>query len=225
MENTITFGQVRLEKIVLINSSSFKYAEIPVFGNTHISGNNSTGKTSVTQALTVFYTGDTSKDKLGIDASKKPFLDYNLTSPSSYIIYEVRRSDADSDRFLVVLRKSGGLTFYFFDCPYSPSLFINKDGYAYNSIERVKDAARETFGHEVDSRSVKGKDKYIDVLYGYKNNRELVGGDRSWTKFSIATCSGLDRPHTKFVKLVQMMLLLGNMQGDVVKDIYKIQKE
>ena len=219
MSKGINFGQRRLEKVVLINSSSFTYAEIPVFGNTHISGANSTGKTTFTQALTVFYTGDTSKDKLGIDTAKVPFIEHNLASASSYIIFEVRRSDEPSDRFLVVLRSTGGLSFYFFDCPYSPDMFISPDKYAYNSIERVKDAAREIYGHEVDTRKVKGKDNYVDVLYGYKNNRQFAGGDRSWLKFSLTACSGEDRPHAKFVRLVQMMLVLGNMQGDIIKEM------
>lgn len=219
MSKAIIFGQRRLEKVILINSSSFTYAEVPVFGNTHISGTNSTGKTTFTQALTVFYTGDASKDKLGIDTSKNPFLEHNLSGASSYIIFEVRRSDEASDRFLVVMRATGGLTFYFFDCPYSPDMFVSKDGYAYNSIERVKDAARSVYGHEIDNRKVKGRDNYIDVLYGYKNNRQFAGGDRSWLKFSLTSCIGEDRPHAKFVRLVQMMLVLGNMQGDIIKDM------
>ena len=59
-------GQKRLERIILINSSTFRYAEVQVDGNTHISGDNSSGKSTFLQIETLFYTGDSSTKALGI---------------------------------------------------------------------------------------------------------------------------------------------------------------
>ena len=42
-------GQKRLERIIHINSSTFRYAEVQVDGNTHISGDNSSGKSTFLQ--------------------------------------------------------------------------------------------------------------------------------------------------------------------------------
>lgn len=216
MENTAS--PRRLERIILINSSTFSYAEVSVDGNTHVAGDNSVGKSTFLQIATIFYTGETSRVKLGIGDGKKPFAQYNLAYNNSYIIYEVRRSEAEDDCYMVVLKNTGWPTFNFFDCPYRREMFIgDDDNVAFDNLEKVKGVARRIYGNSLDIRSVHGQDAYLDVLYGYRNS--LAGRDRSWEKFSLTTCRGDGRPHRKFAALFTNFLNLGKVQGSELKEM------
>ena len=209
-------GQKRLQRIILINSSTFRCEEILVDGNTHISGENSTGKTTFLQIETLFYTGDSSAKALGIGDGKLPFVQYNLKMNNSYIVYEVRRSNKPGDCFMVFLKNSNWPTFQFFDCPYSREIFIDENGVAYDNLESVKNAA-ERLHPGLDMRSAKGRKDYIDVLYGWRDG--ISGKMRSWEKFSLTSCRGADRPHEKITNLLKMLLNLGKVQGDVLKEM------
>lgn len=213
MEKTI--AQKMLERIVLINSSTFQYAEVFVDGNTHIAGDNSVGKSTFLQIATLFYTGDPSRSKLGIGDGKLPFQQYHLQHPFSYIVYEVRRSEAPGDRFMVVLKNSNWPTFTFFDCPFSREIFFDENQAAYDNLENVKNAARRLHGN-LDIRSIKGAKEYLGILYGWRSGQ--AARDRSLEKFSLTSCPGTsDRPHEKIAALLQMLLNLGKVQGDVLK--------
>ena len=209
-------GQKRLERIILINSSTFQYAEVHVDGNTHISGDNSSGKTTFLQIETLFYTGDSSAKALGIGDGKLPFAQYNLKMNNSYIIYEVRRSNDREDCFLVFLKNSNWPTFQFFDCPYSKEIFVDGNGVAYDNLENVKNAAQRLHPG-LDMRQAKGRKEYIDILYGWRDG--TVGKMRSWEKFSLTFCRGVDRPHEKITNLLKMLLNLGKVQGDVLQEM------
>ena len=209
-------GQKRLERIILINSSTFRYAEFYVDGNTHISGDNSSGKSTFLQIETLFYTGDSSAKALGIGDGKLPFAQYNLKMNNSYIVYEVRRSNEPGDCFLVFLKNSNWPSFQFFDCPYSKDIFIDENGTAYDNLENVKNAALRLHPG-LDMRQARGRKEYIDVLYGWRDG--TAGKIRSWEKFSLTTCRGIDRPHEKITNLLKMLLNLGKVQGDVLKEM------
>lgn len=209
-------GQKRLERIILINSSTFQYAEVYVDGNTHISGDNSSGKTTFLQIETLFYTGDSSAKALGIGDGKLPFAQYNLKMNNSYIIYEVRRSNDSEDCFLVFLKNSNWPTFQFFDCPYSKEIFVDGNGVAYDNLENVKNAAQRLHPG-LDMRQARGRKEYIDILYGWRDG--TVGKMRSWEKFSLTFCRGADRPHEKITNLLKMLLNLGKVQGDVLQEM------
>ena len=209
-------GQKRLERIILINSSTFQYAEVYVDGNTHISGDNSSGKTTFLQIETLFYTGDSSAKALGIGDGKLPFAQYNLKMNNSYIIYEVRRSNNPEDCFLVFLKNSNWPTFQFFDCPYSKDIFVDGNGVAYDNLENVKNAAQRLHPG-LDMRQARGRKEYIDILYGWRDG--TPGKIRSWEKFSLTSCRGIDRPHEKITNLLKMLLNLGKVQGDVLQEM------
>lgn len=210
-----------LDRVILINSSNFHLEEISVGANTFNCGTNSTGKTTFSQICTLFYTGDWSKSSLGLDADKHAFNEFNLAGPRSYIIYEVRRSEEPDDCFLVVLRHTGWPAFLFMDCPYRRGMFVDDAGYAFDSLESIRMAGKAIFGHDVDIRSVKCSktDKsYIDVLYGWRGNRNYLGGpDASWRKFCLCTCSGVDRPHEKLAEVIGRMFNLGSVKGDIIQ--------
>ena len=209
-------GQKRLERIILLNSSTFRSAEVRVDGNTHISGDNSSGKSTFLQIATLFYTGDSSTKALGIGDGKKPFAEYNLSKSNSYIIYEVSRSNKPGDCFIVFLKNTNWPTFHFFDCPYSREIFVDENKVAYDNLESVKNAAQRLYPG-VDMRSVRGRKDYIDILYGWRDG--IVGKMRSWEKFSLTSCRGADRPHEKITELLKKLLNLGKVQGDVLKEM------
>lgn len=209
-------GQKRLERIILLNSSTFRSAEVQVDGNTHISGDNSSGKSTFLQIATLFYTGDSSSKALGIGDGKKPFVEYNLSKSNSYIIYEVRRSNKPDDCFIVFLKNTNWPTFHFFDCPYSREIFVDENKVAYDNLESVKNAAQRLHPG-VDMRSARGRKDYIDILYGWRDG--IVGKMRSWEKFSLTSCRGADRPHEKITELLKKLLNLGKVQGDVLKEM------
>ena len=210
------FGQKRLQRIILINSSTFQYADIMVDGNTHISGDNSSGKSTFLQIETLFYTGDSSAKALGIGDGKLPFAQYNLKMNNSYIVYEVRRSEEPDDCFIVFLKNSNWPTFHFFDCPYAKEIFFDNNDVAYDNLESVKNAA-ERLHPDLDMQDIRGRKDYIDILYGWKDG--AVGRRRSLEKFSLTTCRGEDRPHEKITVLLKMLLNLGKVQGDVLKEM------
>ncbi len=215
MENTIT--QKRLERIILINSSTFPYAEVTLDGNTHIAGDNSVGKSTFLQIATIFYTGETSRSKLGIGEGKKPFAQYNLPYGNSYIIYEVRRSQRAGDCYMVVLKNSSWPTFNFFDCPFRREMFMGEDNVAFDNLEMVRAAARRIYGASLDIRSVHGQDAYLDVIYGYRTSP--VFKERSLERYSLTTCRGDNRPHSKFAALFTNFLNLGKVQGSELKEM------
>lgn len=220
---TNKFELRHLDRVILINSSNFRYEEISVGANTFNCGANSTGKTTFSQICTLFYTGDWSKSSLGLDADKQTFNKFNLAGPRSYVIYEVRRSVEPDDCFLVVLRHTGWPSFLLMDCPYRKEMFVDESGYAFDSLESIRMAGKRIFKTDVDIRSVKcsSVDKsYIDVLYGWRGNRNYLGGpDASWRKFCLCTCSGADRPHEKLAEVIGRMFNLGSVKGDIIQSM------
>ncbi len=76
-----------LNKIILINSASVKYAEVNVDGNVHFIGTQGVGKSTLLRALLFFYNAN--QQRLGIPVGKKSFVEFYFPFQDSYIIYEV----------------------------------------------------------------------------------------------------------------------------------------
>ena len=76
-----------LNKIVFINSANIKYAEINLDGNVHFIGTQGVGKSTILRAILFFYNAN--KQRLGIrtQQGQKPFDDFYLPNPNSFIIY------------------------------------------------------------------------------------------------------------------------------------------
>lgn len=94
-----------LNKIVFINSANIRYAEICLDGNVHFIGTQGVGKSTILRAILFFYNAN--KQKLGIRtmAGQKPFDEFYLGHPDSYIIYEVTR---ENGRFFIMAFLSQG---------------------------------------------------------------------------------------------------------------------
>ncbi|QOY52197.1 ATP-binding protein [Candidatus Sulfurimonas baltica] len=81
-----------LEKVVLIKSAKYEYAEVDLDGNSLFIGANGAGKTTLLRAILYFYTADART--LGISSSKKiSFSDYYFEYDNSYIVYVYKKNE------------------------------------------------------------------------------------------------------------------------------------
>lgn len=88
-----------LEKMILINSANFKFANIDLSKEVFFVGDNASGKTTTTRAIHFLYNGD--GDKLGIPRSKDTFAKHYFPHDDSYIIYVFEAF------FIFVYKKNG----------------------------------------------------------------------------------------------------------------------
>lgn len=98
-----------LEKIALIKSAKFDFAEISLDGNSLFIGANGAGKTTLLRAILYFYTADART--LGINSNKKiSFNDYYFEYENSYIAYVYKKNDK---YILVTVYKDSSVKFRF----------------------------------------------------------------------------------------------------------------
>jgi hypothetical protein len=160
-----------LSKIIFINSASIKYAEINVDGNVHFIGTQGVGKSTLLRALLFFYNAN--QLKLGIPVGKKSFVDFYLPYQDSYIIYEVVR---ETGPFCILAFKSQGrVCFRFIDSEYDKNYFIDSDGKANETWDKMK----LSFKDISYSKKIDRYDDYRNILYG--NNHGLGADFRKYS--------------------------------------------
>lgn len=191
-----------LNKIVLINSASIRYAEVMLDGNVHFIGTQGVGKSTLLRAILFFYNAD--KMRLGIQKEQKGFDDFYLPSTDSYIIYEVVR---ENGKFcVVVFRNQGRAVFRFIDCAYDRRFFIDDLGRAYYEWSKI----RQQVGKHYISNIVRYYDAYRDIIYG---NRQETDGEMR--RFSIME-SG---KYQNVPRTIQNIFLNQSLESRVIKDI------
>jgi chromosome segregation ATPase len=161
-----------LSKIIFINSAdkSLKYAEIDLDGNVHFIGTQGVGKSTLLRAILFFYNADT--QKLGIPREKKNYNEYYFPYQNSYIIYEIQ---TETGKFCVLSFKSQGRTaFRFIDSEYDKKFFIDKDGKAFETWDKT----REALGKVDSTRIISNYEEYRNILYG--NNKGLSNEFRKY---------------------------------------------
>lgn len=154
-----------LSKIIFINSAdrSLKYGEVELDGNVHFIGTQGVGKSTLLRAVLFFYNADT--QKLGIPREKKNYNEYYFPYQNSYIVYEVQ---TEAGRFCVVSFKSQGrVAFRFINSEYNKQFFIDSEGKAYESWDKVRGALGKTDA----TRIISSYEEYRNILYG--NNKGL----------------------------------------------------
>jgi len=158
-----------LNKIVLINSASTKYAEVMIDGNIHFIGTQGVGKSTILRAILFFYNANTLK--LGISKEKQHFTEYYLPYADSYIVYEVAR---ENGAFCVVATKSQGrVCFRFIDTPYDRKYFVSETGSAFESWDKSRAMLDED--NVYYTRKLNKYEEYRDVIYGNQPPRsELI---------------------------------------------------
>ncbi len=161
-----------LSKIIFINSAdkSLKYAEVDLDGNVHFIGTQGVGKSTLLRAILFFYNADT--QKLGIPREKKNYNEYYFPYQNSYIIYEVQ---TETGKFCVLSFKSQGrAAFRFIDSEYDKKFFIDKDGKAFETWDKT----REALGKNDFTRIISNYEEYRNILYG--NNKGLQNEFRKY---------------------------------------------
>ncbi|HWY11592.1 MAG TPA: ATP-binding protein, partial [Bacteroidia bacterium] len=81
-----------LNRIVEINITNVKYADIELCGNTCFVGTNNYGKTSLQRAILFFYSANSRG--LGIAQSQKTFEEHYFRFENSYLVYEITTEDS-----------------------------------------------------------------------------------------------------------------------------------
>jgi hypothetical protein len=155
-----------LNKIIFINSAdkSLPYAEVNLDGNVHFIGTQGVGKSTLLRTILFFYNAD--KTKLGIKVGQKSYDEYYFPYQNSFIIYEVQ---TDNSAFCVLTFKSQGrVAFRFFDSAYNKENFIDSEGKAFETWDKIRDS----FGRNITyTRIISSYEEFRNILYG--NNKEL----------------------------------------------------
>jgi len=147
-----------LEKMILINSANFKFADIDFSKEVFFVGDNAGGKTTTTRAIHFLYNGD--GDKLGIPRSKDSFAKHYFPHDDSYIIYVFETF------FIFVYKRNGAIKKWFSKQKFAIEQIIrNEKLLNFKSIvEYIKSAELSIKPDSIHS--------YTDILYG-KNSKYL----------------------------------------------------
>jgi len=158
-----------LNKLVLINSASTKFAEVKLDGNVHFIGTQGVGKSTVLRAILFFYNANTFK--LGISKEKQHFADYYLPYADSYIVYEVCRGQST---FCVVVTKSQGRVCYrLLEHAFEKEFFIGQDGSVYERWDKIRALIDER--GIFCTRKIMKYEEYRDIIYGNLSPRHEFG--------------------------------------------------
>lgn len=161
-----------LSKIIFINSAdkSLKYAEADLDGNVHFIGTQGVGKSTLLRAILFFYNADT--QKLGIPREKKNYNEYYFPYQNSYIVYEVQ---TETGKFCVMtFRSQGRVAFRFFDSGYDKNYFIDNEGRAFETWDKIRNA----LGKVDSTRIISSYEEYRNIVYG--NNKGLSSEFRKY---------------------------------------------
>lgn len=191
-----------LNKIIFLNSASFKFAEVNLDGNVHFIGTQGVGKSALLRAILFFYNAD--KLKLGIAKEKKSFDDFYFPFQNSYIVYEVMK---ESGPFAVLAFKSQGrVAFRFFDSAFEKDFFIDPEGRAFESWDKT----REAFGRNINySKIIRSYEDYRNIIYG--NNKGLPIEFRKYAILESKTFQNIPRT-------IQNVFLNSKLDAEFIKE-------
>ena len=154
-----------LNRIVEINISNVKYADIELSGNTCFVGTNNFGKTSLQRAILFFYSANSRG--LGISASQKPFEEHYFRYENSYLIYEISTEDKS---FFVIVYRHNKIVFRFVDAPFDPDFFFTANDEAMKIKEIV--SGLEKKGIYI-SNQVDTFERYRNIIFGTETDKQL----------------------------------------------------
>jgi hypothetical protein len=154
-----------LNRIVEINISNVKYADIELCGNTCFVGTNNFGKTSLQRAILFFYSANSRG--LGIASSQKTFEEHYFRYENSYLVYEIATEEKP---FFVFVYRHNKLVFRFVDAAYDPDLFLNSN----DEAMKIKDVISnmEKRGIFV-SNQIDTFERYRNIIFGTETDKQL----------------------------------------------------
>jgi len=154
-----------LNRIVEINISNVKYADIELSGNTCFVGTNNFGKTSLQRAILFFYSANSRG--LGISASQKPFEEHYFRYENSYLIYEIATEDK---AFFVIVYRHNKLVFRFVDAPFDPDFFFTANDEAMKIKEIISNLEKRGI---YISNQIDTFERYRNIIYGTETDKQL----------------------------------------------------
>ncbi len=154
-----------LNRIVQINISNVKYADIELSGNTCFVGTNNFGKTSLQRAILFFYSANSRG--LGIAQSQKSFEEHYFRYENSYLIYEIATPEKN---FFVMVYRHNKLVFRFVDAPYNPDIFLNSNDEAMKIKEIVSNIEKQGI---FVSNQIDTFERYRNIIFGTETDKQL----------------------------------------------------
>ena len=193
-----------LNRIIFINSAHVPYAEIKLDGNVHFIGTQGVGKSTLLRSILFFYNVDKSKLGIRTQDKQKPYDEFYLPYPNSYIIYEVCRENGSF--FVMTFISRGRTAFRIVDCAFDKRFFIEDDGNVRYEWGRIS----EQIGPRVfKSNIIHGYEEFRDIIYG--NWQNVV---KELRRFCI-----IESPKYQNVpRTIQNIFLNQSLESRVIKD-------
>ncbi len=195
----------QLSKIFFINSANIPYAEIRIDGNTHFSGTQGVGKSTILRALLFFYNADPSRLGIRIQGQKK-FDQFYLPHSNSYIVYEVERDD-DRPFSVIVSRQNARAVYRFADGPFSKDWLIDENGIVTSDFLEVRRRVIKS-GTEI-SNIVASYNDYRDIIFGNPHSKL----QRSYDRYHLMRTSSSDN----LTRMLTNVFLNDRIDADFIK--------
>ena len=192
-----------LNKISFINSAAVKYAELDLNGNVHFIGTQGVGKSTLLRAILFFYNANSLKLGVPSGPTNKSFAEWYFPYQNSYIIYEVLRETGAYS--ILAFKAQNRVCFYFIDAPYQRDMFIDVDGKAFESWDKIRgqlDADNIFY-----SRRIKSYEEYRDILYG--NDQ----GKKDYHRFALLE----SRQYSNIPRTIQNVFLNSKLDAEFIK--------
>ncbi|MFW5753533.1 MAG: ATP-binding protein, partial [Marinilabiliaceae bacterium] len=192
-----------LNKVVFINSAAIQYAEISINGNTHFTGTQGVGKSTVLRAILYFYNSDARKLGVPTGPANRSFADWYFPYANSYIVYEVVRETGSY--CIMAFRSQNRVAFRFLDTAYDRKYFIDDHNVAYDTWEAIRSRLDADRCHY--SRKVNSYDEYRDIIYG--NNT----GKKEFRKYALME----SQQYKNIPRTIQNVFLNSKLEADFIK--------
>lgn len=192
-----------LNKISFINSAAVKYAELDLNGNVHFIGTQGVGKSTLLRAILFFYNANSLKLGVPSGPTNKSFAEWYFPYQNSYIIYEVLRETGAYS--ILAFKAQNRVCFYFIDAPYRREMFIDIDGKAFESWDKIRG---QLDGDNVFySRRIKSYEEYRDILYG--NDQ----GKKDYRRFALLE----SHQYLNIPRTIQNVFLNSKLDAEFIK--------
>ena len=193
-----------LNRIIFINSAHVPYAEIKLDGNVHFIGTQGVGKSTLLRSILFFYNVDKSKLGIRTQDKQKPYDEFYLPYPNSYIIYEVCREN--SCFFVMTFISRGRTAFRIVDCAFDKRFFIGDDGNVRYEWGRISE--------QIGVRVFKS-----NIIHGYEDFRDIIYGNWQNVAKELRRFCILESPKYQNVpRTIQNIFLNQSLESRVIKD-------
>ncbi len=195
-----------LSKIVFINSAHIRFGVVELDGNVYFTGTQGVGKSTLLRAILFFYNAD--KMHLGIrQQEQRPFDDFYLPNPTSYIVYEVSRG-MEHPFSVIVFKHRNRAVFRFVDAAFDSRWLIDEEGLTTSDPLVVRQRIQKQ-GIDL-SNIIERYEQYRDIIYG--NSHAPLSKDLR--KYNILEST----QYQNIPRIIQNVFLNERVDADFIKD-------